>query len=109
MNHDEVYSDTWKDRKSASLDYVRKDVLCTAFSYARYCEAMEKKTGFSLKDCLSLPGLGCKFFNSLRTEEDEPIFTNNDKYMRWFVRQLLKEDKYVLLINIINQKIVIIF
>ena len=34
--------------------------------------------------------LGWKFFNSLRTEEDEPIYTYNDKYMRWFVRQSKK-------------------
>ena len=45
------------------------------------------KTSFSMKDCLSLPGLGLKYFNSLRTEQDEPIYTYNDKYMRWFVRQ----------------------
>ena len=51
---------------------------------------MEKITGFSMKDCLSLPGLGWKYFNSLRTEEDEPIYTYNDKYMRRFVRQSIK-------------------
>ena len=51
---------------------------------------MEEITGFSMKDCLSLPGLGWKYFNSLRTEEDEPIYTYNDKYMRWFVRQSIK-------------------
>ena len=51
---------------------------------------MEEITGFSMKDCLSLPGLGWKYFNSLRTEEDEPIFTYNDKYMRRFVRQSVK-------------------
>ena len=65
-------------------------VLCTAFSYARYIKAIEEITGFSMKDCLSLPGLGWKYFNSLRTEEDEPIYTYNDKYMRWFVRQSIK-------------------
>ena len=51
---------------------------------------MEEITGFSMKDCLSLPGLGWKYFNSLRTEEDEPIYTYKDKYMRWFVRQSTK-------------------
>ena len=51
---------------------------------------MEDITGFSMKDCLSLPCLGWKYFNSLRTEEDEPIHTYNDKYMRWFVRQSVK-------------------
>ena len=90
MNHNEVYSDTWKDKEDEWLDYVKNDVLCTAFSYARYIKAMEEITGFLMKDCLSLPGLGWKYFNSLRTEEDEPIYTYNDKYMRWFVRQSKK-------------------
>ena len=72
------------------MPYVKNDVLCTAFSYARYCKAMEDITRFSMKDCLSLPGLGWKYFNSLRTEEDEPIYTYNDKYMRWFLRQSIK-------------------
>ena len=90
FNHNEVYSDTWKDKKSEWLPYVKNDVLCTAYSYARYIKAMEEITGFSMKDSLSLPGLGWKYFNSLRTEEDEPIYTYNDKYMRWFVRQSIK-------------------
>ena len=86
MNHDEAYSDTWKDKKHEWLDYVKNDVLCTAFSYARYSKAMEDITGFSMKDCLSLPGLGWKYFKSLKTEEDEPIYTYDDKYMRCYVR-----------------------
>ena len=51
---------------------------------------MDEKTGFSTKDCLRLPGLGRNNFNSLRTEQDEPIYTYNDKYMRWFVQQSIK-------------------
>ena len=43
-----------------------------------------------MKDCFSLPGLGWKYFNSLRTEDNEPIYTYNDKYKRWFVRQSIK-------------------
>ena len=43
-----------------------------------------------MKEYLSLPGLGWKNFNLLRTEEDEPIFTYDDKYMRWLVRQSIK-------------------
>ena len=93
MNHDEVYSDTWRDKKGEWVDYVENDALCTAFSYARYIKAMEEITGFSMKDCLSLPGLGWKIFLSLRTEEGEPIYTYNDKYLRWFVRQSIKEGR----------------
>ena len=70
MNHDEVYSDTWRDKKSEWLDYVKNDLLCTAFSYARYTKAMEEKTRFRMKQSLSLPGLGWINFNSLRTEHD---------------------------------------
>ena len=33
----------------------------------------KKITGFDMTDCLSLPGPGWKYFNSLGTEEDEPI------------------------------------
>ena len=51
---------------------------------------MEEITGFGKKDCLSLPGIGWKSFNSLRTEEDEPEYTYKDKYMRSFARQSIK-------------------
>ena len=90
MNHDDIDGDKYKNKKHNWLPYVKNDVLCTAYSYARYIKAMEEITGFSMKDCLSLPRLGWKYFNSLRTEEDEPIYTYNDKYMRWFVRQSIK-------------------
>ena len=82
MDHDGIDENNWKDKKDEWLPYVKNDVLCTAYSYARYIEAMKEITGFSMKDCLSLPGLGWKYFNSLRTEEDEPIYTYDDKYMR---------------------------
>ena len=90
MNHDEVDGNNYEDKKDERLDYVKNHVLCTAFSYASYIEAMEEITRFSMKYCLSLPGLGWKCFSSLRTEEDEPIYTHNDNYMRWLVRQSIK-------------------
>ena len=90
MNHDGIDKNNWIDKKDEWLPYVKNDVLCTAHSYARYIKAMEEITEFSMKDCLSLPGLGWKFFNSLRTEEDEPIYTYDDKYMRCLIRQSIK-------------------
>ena len=90
MNHDEVYSDTWEDKKSEWLKHVKNNVLSTAFSYARYSNAMEEITGVRLNDCLSLPCLGWKYFESLGTEEDEPKNNYNDKYMRHFVRRSIK-------------------
>ena len=87
MNHDENDEHNWKGKKVIWLPYVKTDFLCTAYSYGRYCGAMVEITVFSMKDCLSAPGLGFKYFNSLRTDQDEPIYTYNDKYMKWFVRQ----------------------
>ena len=90
IDHNDIDGNNYKDKKDIWLPYVKNDVLCTGYCYARYNNAMKEITGFSMKDCLSLPGLGWKFFNSLRTEEDEDIYTYNDKYMRWFVRQSIK-------------------
>ena len=87
MNHDEFDENNWRAKKDEWLPYVKNGVLCTAYCHARYCGSMQEVSGFSMKDCLSKPGVGFKQFNSLRTEQDEPIYTYKDKYMRCFVRQ----------------------
>ena len=79
LNHDEVDGNNYKDTKDKWLNYIKNDVLCTCFSYARYSKAMGEITGFGMKDFLSLFGLGWKNSISLRTEQDELIFTYNDK------------------------------
>ena len=43
-----------------------------------------------MKNKLILPSLATKYFNSLRNENDEAIYTSNDEYMRYFVRQSIK-------------------
>ena len=75
MNHDEIDYNKYKDEKGEWLDYVKQDAFYTVFSYDRYNQAMDQITGFSMKDCLSAPGLGWKYFNSMRDENDEPIYT----------------------------------
>ena len=49
---------------------------------------MQEITGYSMKNT----GLGWKIFNSLGTEENEPSYTSGDKFMRWFVDRVLRED-----------------
>ena len=51
---------------------------------------MQGKTGLSKKGCLSLAEVRWKYFNCLRTEEDEPIYTYNDNNKILFVRQSKK-------------------
>ena len=67
--------------------------MCMTSSFARYTKNMQELTGFGMTDCLSLPGLEWKYFNSIRKEDDEPIHTFNDKYMRWFVRQSIERGR----------------
>ena len=51
---------------------------------------MEELAGFGMKNSLTLPSLATKYFNSLRAENDEPIYTYNDEYMRHFERKKCK-------------------
>ena len=51
---------------------------------------MDELTRFEMKNSLTLPSSATKFFNSSRDENDEPIDTYNDEYMKWFVRQSIE-------------------
>ena len=48
---------------------------------------MEGLSGFGMKNSLTLPSLANNFFISLRDENDEPIYTYTDPFMRNFVRK----------------------
>ena len=90
LEHDENYEDTWEEKENEWLLYVKNDVLSTAFCYARYTMGTEELTEFGMKNSLTLPSLANKFFNSLRDENDEPIYTYTDPFMRSFVRKSIK-------------------
>ena len=90
LEHDEIYEDTWEAKENEWLSYVKNDVLSTAFCYARYTMGMEELTDFGMKNSLTLPSLANKYFNSLRDENDEPIYTYTDPFMRNFVRKAIK-------------------
>ena len=91
---DEFYEVTWEEKENEWLPYVKNDVLSTAFCFARYTIGMEELTGFCMENSLTLPSLANKQFNSLRDENDEPIYTYTDPFMRNFVRQSTKGGKY---------------
>ena len=100
MEHDEIYEDTWEARENEWLPYVKNDVLSTAFCYARYTMGMEELTKFGMKNSLTLPSLANKYFNSLRDENDEPIYTYTDPFMRNFVRKAVNGGRC----NAFNQR-----
>ena len=84
LEHDEIYEDNWEKKENEWLPHLKNDELSTAFSYARYSKGMEELTGFGMKNSLTLPSLANKYFNSLRDENIEPIYTYNDAFMRDF-------------------------
>ena len=88
--NDEIYKDTWEDKENEWFPYVENDVLSTAFFYARYTIGMEELTGFGMKNSLTLTSSANKYFNSLRDENDEPVYTYTDPFKRNFVRQSIK-------------------
>ena len=90
LEHDEIYEDTYEAKENECLPYVKNDLLSTAFCYARYTMGMEELTEFGMKNSLTLPSLANKYFNSLRDENDEPIYTYTDPFMRNFVRKAIK-------------------
>ena len=85
MDHDDFYEETWVEKKNVWLPYLKNDVLSTVFSQVRYTMSMEEVTGFGMKNSLTLPSLANNYYKSLRNEDDEPIYTYNDDFMRCFV------------------------
>ena len=75
MDHDEIFEDTWEDKENEWLPYLKNNMLSTAFSCARYGKRMGELTGFGLKNILTLPSSANKYFNSLRDENNAPIYT----------------------------------
>ena len=90
LEHDEIYEDSWEAKENEWLPYVKNDVLSTACCNARYTMGMEELTGFGMKNSLALPSLATKYSNSLRDENNEPVYTYTDPLMRNFVHKAIK-------------------
>ena len=93
LEHDEIFADNLEKKENELLSYLKNYVLSTAFSYARYSKGskgMGELAGFAMKNSLTVPSLANKYFTSLRDENDEPIDTYNDEFMRHFVRKSIK-------------------
>ena len=97
LQHEKIYENNCGKKENEWLPYLKNDILLTAFSNARYTMAMEELTGFVMKISLTLPSLANKFVNSLRNENDEPIYANTDLFMRSFVRQSIQGGRCIAL------------
>ena len=76
--------------------------ISTAFCYGRCTMGMEKLTIYfisCMQNILALPSLANNYFISLRDENDDPIYTYTDPFMRFFVRFSVKGGRC----NSVNQ------
>ena len=68
--------------------YLKLDVLCLAFIFARHSMEMQKMSRFGIKDCLTEASLGWKCFGTYN--KDREFYTFNDKYVRDFIRKSIR-------------------
>ena len=68
--------------------YLKLDVLCLAFIYARHSMEMQKRSGFGIKDCLTEASLGWKCFGTYNKNKE--LYTFNDEYVRDVIRKSIK-------------------
>ena len=54
---------------------------------------MDEWTNFGIKNSLTKPSLTKKFFDSLGDENDEPLYTYTDLFMRKLVRNSIRVGK----------------
>ena len=71
--------------------YLKLDVLCLAFIYARHSMEMQKMSGFGIKDCLTEASLGWKCFGTYN--KDREFYTFNNKYVSDFIRKSIKRGR----------------
>ena len=54
---------------------------------------MEEITRFVTKNSLTLPSLAITYFNGLGDENDEPIYTYNDEFIRHLIGKSIKSGR----------------
>ena len=105
LEHDEIYEDTWEAREIECLPYVKNDVLSTGFCHVRYTMGMEELPNFGMKNSSTLLSLANMYFNSLRDENDDPIYTYTGHFSKTLFETQIKAADVIILINIMKVKI----
>ena len=77
IEHSVINKNNFAELKHIWEPYLKSDVLCLAFLYARHSMEMQKMSGFGIKDCLTEASLGWKCF--AKYNKDREFYTFNDK------------------------------
>ena len=88
IEHSVINKNSFADLRHIWEPYLKLDLLCLAFIYARQSMEMQKMSGFGIKGCLTEASLGWKCFGTYN--QDREFFTFNEKYVRDFLRKSIK-------------------
>ena len=88
IEHSVINKSNFTELRHVWEPYLKLDVLCLAFIYARHSMEMQKMSGFGIKDCLTEASLGWTCFGIYN--KDRGYYTFNDKYVRDFIRKSIK-------------------
>ena len=84
IEHSVINKSNFTELRHVWEPYLKLDVLCLAFIYARHSIEMQKMSGFGIKDFLTEANLGWKCFGTYN--KDREFHTFNGKYVRNFIR-----------------------
>ena len=88
IEHSVTNENNYADLRHIWEPYLKLDVLCLAFIYARHSIEMQKMSGFGIKDCLKDASLGWKSFGTYN--KDREFYNFNKNYVRYFNRKSVK-------------------
>ena len=88
VDHSVINKKNFAELRHIWEPYLKLDVLCLAFIYARHSMEMQKMSGFGNKDCLTEASLAWKCFGT--HNKDREFYTSNDEYARDFLRKSIK-------------------
>ena len=91
IEHTVINKCNFADLRHIWEPYLRSDMLCWAFIYARRSMAMQNMSGFGITDCLTEASLGWKCLGTYT--KDREFYTFNDKYVTDFVRKSIKDGR----------------
>ena len=91
LDHENHTLENYKSKRDEWDPYLRLDVISAACCVLKYSKVMMDVVGQNMSSCLTIPSLTLKgWFKHLTHEEEEPIHTHTDPYVRDFIRKSIK-------------------
>ena len=91
INHSEITKHNYNELRDVWEPYLKSDVLCLAFVYARHAMVMQKMTRRGIKESLRETSVGWKCFGLYNMTREFYTFKNN--IVRDFIRKSFKTGK----------------